>query len=303
MTDTSGKLLVALSAGGTNAELAAHGIGEEHVEELMVRIAMRLLSDGHRLAFGGTLGDAKQPLTQQLIDTAQRWLDETTASKVDVTKPETWPLVNYSAWPYYEHIDQEQRARLVGICQFLDINPAGVSQDELNAIGKDDKPRRDRHGADTLTTMREQASSEADLRIVWGGKIEGAAGWMAGILEEVVSSLKQNKPVLVLGGFGGCARLLADFLNDPQADWPDQLGLSACANADRDALLTADDKELLIARMKDAIDVLSEFRTALHMTKETHGVPSQLLKSALLQDSPREAINVAVAVAKALSEG
>jgi len=60
--DNSGKL-IALSAGGMNDELAVHGIGLEHMEELMVRMAMRLLADGHRLSFGGTLGDPEKDLT------------------------------------------------------------------------------------------------------------------------------------------------------------------------------------------------------------------------------------------------
>ena len=301
MSKESRKLLIALSAGGANSELAKHGIGEEHVEELMVRIAMRLLSEGHRLAFGGTLGVADQPLTKQLIDTAQRWMDETTAAKVDGTKPETWPLVNFSAWPYYEFIDEQQRARLVGICRFMDINPAGISQDELNKISKDDKPSRDRYGADALTTMRKQASLEADLRIVWGGKIQGAAGWMAGILEEITSSLEQNKPVLVLGGFGGCVRLIADFLKKPNAEWPEQLNLAACANEARDTLLSNEERDKLLGRMNETINSLAEFRSQIHGDADTvRNISTKLLKSALIEESPREAINLTVNAARLL---
>ena len=114
MNDANPGLLVALSAGGVNSELASHGIGLEHVEELMVRMAMRLLADGHRLCFGGTLGDPDKDLTKYLIETAEKWLDDKAAAKVDVTKPETWPLVNYSAWPHSRKITEDQRARLVG---------------------------------------------------------------------------------------------------------------------------------------------------------------------------------------------
>lgn len=47
MTQLSSGLLIALSAGGNNDELATHGLGVEHVEELMVRLSMKLLKDGH----------------------------------------------------------------------------------------------------------------------------------------------------------------------------------------------------------------------------------------------------------------
>ena len=97
--------LIALSAGGANAELAEHGIGIEHINELMVRFSMRLLRNGHRLSFGGTLGNPKEPLTQHLIDTALTWLDDENTEESEVSNPQTWPLVNYSGWPYYTFID------------------------------------------------------------------------------------------------------------------------------------------------------------------------------------------------------
>ena len=127
--------LISLSAGGDDAELAERGLGMEHVDELMVRVAKQLLTDGNRLAFGGTLGDSKQKLTQYLIETAQNWLDDDAASEGDVTKPETWPLLNYSAWPFHTFISEQQRANLVGVCGFMDINPAGVPEpDRKSAV-------------------------------------------------------------------------------------------------------------------------------------------------------------------------
>jgi len=126
--------LIALSAGGADKELAPYGLGMEHIDELMVRVAKTLLAGGHRLSFGGTLGNAEQDLTRYLIEAAQNWLDDASAKKCDVTRPQTWPLVNYSAWPYYRFIDDEQRARLVGVCQFINIDPDGLPESELKRL-------------------------------------------------------------------------------------------------------------------------------------------------------------------------
>ncbi len=298
---TSSGLLIALSAGGSKEELAVDGIGEEHVEELMVRLAMKLLSDGHRLAFGGTLGIAGRPLTQFLIDTAQKWLDEESASKVDVTKPETWPLVNYSAWPNYVNIGEEQRAKLVGICQFVDIDPPGVARADLAAAT--DPALINRYAADAMSAMRERSALETDLRIVWGGRIQGAKGWMAGILEEVAYSLEHHKPILVLGGFGGCARLLADFLRDQDATWPDQLSLAASADAARDALLTEMETERLSARLARAKELLTEYRAAIYSEDSVHGVASELVQQALESDTSRIVIGLAATAALELATG
>ena len=291
MSDDKPGLLVALSAGGLNSELAAHGIGLEHVEELMVRMGMRLLADGHRLSFGGTLGDPTKDLTKYLIETAERWLDDEAAKKVDVTKPETWPLVNYSAWPHYKKITEEQRARLVGICQFINIDPPGVPLDVLTTVV--DPALEKKHNASALTAMRERSAQDADLRIVWGGRIKGAAGWLAGILEEVACTLKLKKPLLVLGGFGGCARLLADYLHDPDAEWPKQFSLAASADTTRDALLTDSERKELDDRMVEVQQLAMEFRKVLHSTESTNGVPTSGIRKALLDENSRSVINLA----------
>jgi len=292
------RLLIALSAGGKNDELAVNGIGEEHVNELMVRMAMRLLSNGHRLAFGGTMGVAGQDLTENLIDTAQRYLDEKSAAAVDVTKPETWPMVNYSSWPNYETISEEQRARLVGICRFEDISPPGMTKGKISSTIAESKSQAKRHGADALSAMRERSARETDLRIVWGGRIKGAAGWMAGILEEVSFSLKHQKSVLILGGFGGCARLLADFLHKKNAAWPEQLNLSACADPERDALLTDVERQQLQDRMAEAERLVSEFRKAIHSDESVNGLSSKLIRDALLEENSRSVINSAAEAAE-----
>lgn len=295
---SSGRL-IALSAGGKNNELATHGIGEEHVEELMVRMAMRLLADGHRLSFGGTLGVAGQPLTEHLIETCQKWLAEESAGQVDVTQPTTWPLVNYSAWPNYCRITEEQRARLVGICRFVDVDPPEISRSELDSLT--DPAAVNRYSADALSAMRERSASEADLRIVWGGRIKGAAGWMAGILEEVAYSLEHNKPTLVLGGFGGCSRLIADYLVDEDASWPNELGLEASANAERDSLLTTKQKALLADRIDTVKNQLAEFRKSIWHNEKTIGIESKVIQESLRDDNARRVINRAAAIAESLS--
>ena len=70
-----------LSAGGDDKELARHGLGMEHVNEVMVRMSRQLLQSGHRLAYGGTLGVEKEELTENLIDAALGWLDTASAQQ------------------------------------------------------------------------------------------------------------------------------------------------------------------------------------------------------------------------------
>ena len=294
-------LLVALSAGGKNDELSTYGLGVEHVEELMVRLAMSLLRNGHRLAFGGSFGVPNQRLTEILIDTTQSWIGEASAKACKITRPQTWPLVNYSAWPYYNRISDEQRATLVGICRFVNVDTPKVSKSLLtpNTVDLATDPQARLFAADGLSKMRQKSAREADFRIVWGGSVFRAAGWMAGILEEFTYSCEFEKPVLVLGGFGGCARLIADFLSNRSNPWPDQLSLAACADADRDKLQSDSHRNDIQALFKRTQTQLTDFRKKLHNQEQLYGIPTKILRDALTEESPRKVIRLAAKAAKA----
>jgi hypothetical protein len=211
--------------------------------------------------------------------------------------------VNYSAWPHHRFIKEDQRAQVVGICRFVDIGPSGVPEAQLASLEQAWKPPREknwsldpqtrRFNADALSAMRLRSAQEASLRIVWGGTISGAAGWMAGILEEIAFSLALQKPVLVWGGFGGCAGLLADFLSDEHADWPDPLTPAACADPERDGLLTEQERDKLRERFHQAKTRLTEFRTQLHSQKVVNGIESELVRGALREETARHLIGAA----------
>ncbi len=299
--------LIALSAGGDDRELAAHGLGMEHVNELMVRLARQLLRDNHRLAFGGALGVPDAELTEMLISAALGWLSEDMAESADVRHPSSWPLVNYTGWPHDTLITPQRQAALVGVCQFVSVPPRGVKADELDALsaaGGTPEVRLEmwhtdlmtrRYMADALTRMRKLLTRCTALRMVWGGRIRGAAGWMAGIAEEVLLSLQLGRPVLILGGFGGCAKLLADFLVTPDADWPCELTLEgACTDQAYEALIDyAARRDQLAACYNDLRQRLTALQTQIEAGQDIYGVSADLFRQALTDDSARRAIRLA----------
>ena len=58
--------------------------------------------------------------------------------------------------------------------------------------------------------MRNVVRGDIRARIVLGGRVGGYKGTMPGIAEETRISLEAGQPVFVLGGFGGCARDVAE---------------------------------------------------------------------------------------------
>ena len=60
--------------------------------------------------------------------------------------------------------------------------------------------------------MRTVMRRDIRARIVLGGRVEGYKGAAPGIAEEARLSLETGQPVFLLGGFGGCARDIAETI-------------------------------------------------------------------------------------------
>jgi hypothetical protein len=53
-----------------------------------------------------------------------------------------------------------------------------------------------------------------DARILLGGGIEKYSGFVPGIFEEALVTFERQRPIFLLGGFGGAAEILADAMLD-----------------------------------------------------------------------------------------
>jgi hypothetical protein len=71
-----------------------------------------------------------------------------------------------------------------------------------------------------LTAMRQKMNSEVEARILLGGRYGGVIngkldrflGKYPGLVEEAHLAITSNTPLYLLGGFGGCTRVLCDAL-------------------------------------------------------------------------------------------
>ncbi len=125
---------------------------------------------------------------------------------------------------------------------------------------------------------------------------------MAGIAEEVLLSLQLEQPVLILGGFGGCAKMLADFLETSTTPWLCELTLeNACADKAYEALIKDSAHRAQLATRYDELQQsLMVLRTRIREGQDILGVPTHLFFQALSNESPRRAIRVARKVANLL---
>ena len=188
-------------------DLRVLGLSAGHLRDAMAEIALQLLASGISLAYGGDL--RQHGFTRLLAELVGRYRDHPRhAGTIAVT--------DYLAWPVHSRMtsnelaafsaDHEPPVHLI----FLALDGARLAPEQRLDLSAH-QPHED-EWAQGLTAMRTVMLADIRARIVLGGRVEGYKGAMPGIAEETFLSLGAHQPVFVLGGFGGCARDIAETL-------------------------------------------------------------------------------------------
>jgi len=197
---------IGISISGSQ-DMEVLGLAEEHLRDAMAEVARHLLAMGARLVYGGDLRE--HGFTELLFELVARHRRD---ADVGDGRP---AIANYLAWPVHRSIQVEEiRAvsqSLNGLAElhFLDIQGRELpaAQLELEA-----RPVTSEDWSTGLTAMRLMLTEVCDARIVLGGRVSEFKGRMPGIAEEALCSIVSKQPLFVLGGFGGCAREIAEEL-------------------------------------------------------------------------------------------
>ena len=186
-------------------DLQPLGLSDGHLREAMAEIALHVLASGTSLAYGGDL--RQHGFTELLAELVGRYRGHPRHGGAIV-------VTDYLAWPVHIRMtsnelatfsaEHEPAARLV----FLGLDGARLAREQRLKLPVQE-PRED-EWAKGLTAMRTVMRGDIQARIVLGGRVEGYKGTMPGIAEETCLSLEAGQPVFVLGGFGGCARDIAE---------------------------------------------------------------------------------------------
>ena len=186
-------------------DLRLLGMSDRHLRRATEVMATYLLSFGYRLAYGGDL--RKNGFTEQLFELVSRY-DRSPQSD---GRP---GVTDYLPWSACASISYEG---------YRDIADRLGNTAEIRCLGQDgsvltkakfpkELPEKREEVAISLTAMRRTMLEETEARVILGGRVEGYQGTMPGIAEEALLSLEAGKPLFLLGGFGGCARDVAEAL-------------------------------------------------------------------------------------------
>ena len=122
------------------------------------------------------------------------------------------------------------------------------------------KARRD-EWCSGLTAMRKVQCSTTDARVVLGGQVVDYRGCMPGVAEEALLSLRSSQPLFLVGGFGGCARDVAETIGlvEPwtrsRSDWPGRRKFKGWTGKDLNNGLSPEENKALASTsyIRDAI--------------------------------------------------
>lgn len=184
----------------------ALGYGQAMIKDLTVELSRHLLIAGGRLLYGGDLREGG--FTRLFSELSLQYKDYQGNVEHD-----TCFFRNFFFWPKTLEISQEVKVRF----KSSRVEPVMVGcPDEYQ--GDRSKPIAPINNENCMTwalslqKMRRKMESEANARVVVGGKTIGFSGFMPGIMEEFRLSVEAGHPVYLVGGFGGAAASLVSLI-------------------------------------------------------------------------------------------
>jgi SLOG cluster2/TIR domain len=226
----NGTSLIGLSISFESQSLLARGFGLEHLRELLVRLARPILRTGADLAYGGNWKERDDNFTYDLVRLISAEREGNSLGGPD-TSLRIGRLRNHVAWPHYLEVTPRIEAQWIQCCRIIRITQelAGIDRASVapdtesadterfllhSAIASSQQRRLVAEGMQVPIsgTNRTEPVPGLSALIILGGKTSGFKGFMPGIFEEALFSLKNGRPLYILGGFGGAAGVLARAL-------------------------------------------------------------------------------------------
>ena len=204
-----------------------NGIGQEMLDDVTLEMLRHILIANGKIVYGGNL--QQDGFTERFRDLSFQYgqYRHLALGKQEPKNPEDERYMTaFIAWPFHLTIDNDQRSEFkhcrVDIHFSKPCDMVSPEEAKSGVEGTDAEKREKR--ARSLTVMREDMESfkysdgtdedkELLARIFIGGKTVSSYGSKPGILEEFEISLKHNRPIFLLGGFGGETRRIVDHIN------------------------------------------------------------------------------------------
>jgi hypothetical protein len=229
-SDAMHRTVIAFSISYHRENMLARGLGLEHLRELLIRLARPMLRQDASLAYGGHWKETEGNFTYDLLRLISAEQEDNSRAGTD-TRLQIGVLYNHSSWPHYLDISRRIEAQWINACRIVRVTQqqAGFSPTEIasDADLQNKTPRAIFNAAVTLSAMRRLATASMFIdipgaapeeipavkaRVLLGGKLGAFSGFLPGLFEEALVTFESDRPLYILGGFGGAAETLANAI-------------------------------------------------------------------------------------------
>ena len=182
------------------------GYGSAMIRDLTIELSRHLLIAGAKMVYGGDLRDGG--FTELFSELSLQYKEY----QGEVGR-DTFFFKNFFAWPIWLNFGNEMKLRYTNSrvdYVFVDC-PEDYTGDKEKPIAPINNETSLIY-AKSLTKMRREMETSVDARVILGGCTHGYKGFMSGIAEEYMISVRAGHPIYLLGGFGGAASILAKMI-------------------------------------------------------------------------------------------
>lgn len=185
-------------------ELEQLGLSINHLKDISIEIARYLIVNGATMLYGGDLRSGGFTGLFSELSYQYKYLSDKENR-----------FINYFPFPNSKSISLDDQATFVK--QQVDVRILEIPE-KLGKVDTDKKydPSTNIHDrfifSECFADMRLIMSKESDARILLGGKQKNFLGFIPGIIEEAFQSINANKPIYLLGGFGGATKSLINVI-------------------------------------------------------------------------------------------
>lgn len=173
------------------------------IEKFSRVLTRQILINGGDLAYGGDF--RKNGFTDIILNEIH--------GLVNKVKGKNIRLINYRAWPLYNgKTDIEWMAENRDVLKINNVKCSKIPKSLESVFVKADNAQSKAYWSLSMTNMRKRNVNDCDFRVCAGGKLKGYNSRMPGVLEEVLFTLEKQKPIFLVGAFGGVTQKICDAI-------------------------------------------------------------------------------------------
>nr|WP_293294696.1 hypothetical protein [Allomuricauda sp.] len=187
-----------------NEDLEANGLSLQHINDISIEIARYIISNGGTALYGGDLRNGG--FTEYFSELSNQY---------KIANDRSFRFINYFSFPNSKDITKNIQIDFKSkqIKPEILPLPKSLKAIDIDKVYKPLESYEDRYTyCECFKEMRVKMAKDCSARVLVGGKITNYLGYVPGVIEEALFTLLENKPIYLVGGFGGATANLIQLI-------------------------------------------------------------------------------------------